>query len=104
MRIMDKQIAELEGKLKTLNFRLKKTGNVSKKDDRTAFERHKVSVEALVMAVVKLKKSIEEQKFANCEDDEAVQEWANEIEKKLLTRGMPVYANWQNELNKSIVI
>ena len=78
---MDKQIAELEGKLKTLNFRLKKTGNVSKKDDRTAFERHKVSVEALVMAVVKLKKSIEEQKFANCEYDEAVQEWANEIEK-----------------------
>ena len=78
---MDKQIAELEGKLKTLNFRLKKTGNVSRRDDRTAFERHKVSVEALVMAVVKLKKSIEEQKFANCEDDQAVQEWANKIEK-----------------------
>ena len=81
LRIMDKQIAELEGKLKTLNFRLKKTGNVSKKDDRTAFEKHKVSIEALVMAVVKLKKSIEEQKFANCEDDQAVLEWANEIEK-----------------------
>ena len=81
LRIMDKQIAELEGKLKTLNFRLKKTGNVSKKDDRTAFEKHKVSIEALVMAVVKLKKSIEEQKFANFEDDQAVQEWANKIEK-----------------------
>ena len=81
LRIMDKQIAELEGKLKTLNFRLKKTGNVSKKDDRTAFEKHKVSIEALVMAVVKLKKSIEEQKFANCEDDQAVQECANKIEK-----------------------
>ena len=77
---MDKQIAELEGKLKTLNFRLKKTGDFSKKDDRTAFEKHKVSFEALVTAVVKLKESIEEQKFANGEDDEAVQEWADEIE------------------------
>ena len=45
---MDKRIAELEGKVKTLNLRLKKTGDVLKKDDRAAFERHKVSVEALV--------------------------------------------------------
>ena len=43
----------LEGKLKTLNFRLKKTGDL----------KDKVSVEALVTAVVKLKESIEEQKF-----------------------------------------
>ena len=73
LEIMDKQIAELEGKLKTLNFRLK-TGDVLKKDDRTAFARHKVSVEALLTAAVKLKESIEEQKFANGEDNEAVQE------------------------------
>ena len=45
---MGKRIAELEGKVKTLNFRLKKTGDVLNKDDRAAFERHKVSVEALV--------------------------------------------------------
>ena len=30
--------------------------------------------------VVKLKESIEEQKFANGEDNEAVQEWADEFE------------------------
>ena len=41
--IMGKQIADLEGKLKTLNFRLKKTGDY----------KDKVSVEALVTAVVK---------------------------------------------------
>ena len=45
--------ADLEGKLKTLNFRLKKTGDL----------KDKVFVEALVTAVVKLKESIEEQKF-----------------------------------------
>lgn len=48
LEIMGKRIAELEGKVKTLNFRLKKTGDVLKKDDRTAFERYKVSVKALV--------------------------------------------------------
>lgn len=53
LEIMETQIAELEGKLKTLNFRLKKTGDL----------KDKVSVEALVTAVVKLKESIEEQKF-----------------------------------------
>ena len=41
--IMGKKIADLEGKLKTLNFRLKKTGDL----------KDKVSVEALVTAVVK---------------------------------------------------
>ena len=48
LEIMGKRIAELEGKVKTLNFRLKKTGDVLKKDDRMAFERYKVSVKALV--------------------------------------------------------
>ena len=102
---------------------MKKTGDVLKKDGRTAFERHKVSVEALVTTVVKLKESTREQKFTNGEGDEAVKEWADEIEQvapqlyktKLSpiiiqnssnpsTKEMPVYANWQNELNKSTVI
>ena len=100
---MDKQIAELEGKLKTLNFRLKKTGDVLKKDDRTAFERHKVSVEAQMTSVVKLKESIEEQKFTNGEDDEAVQAWPTKLS-KLLKKEMLVYANELNKLNKSTVI
>ena len=80
MEIMDKQIADLERKLKTSNFCLKKKGDVSKKNERTASERHKVSVETLMTTVVKLKESIEEQKFANGDDDEAVQEWADKIE------------------------
>ena len=79
--IMDKKIVQLQSKLKTSNFRWKKTRDVLKKDDRTPFERHKVSVEALVTTVVKLKESIEEQKFTNGEEDDvAVQEWADEIE------------------------
>ena len=79
--IMDKKNAQLQSKLKTSNFRWKKTRDVLKKDDRTLFERHRVSVEALVTTVGKLKESIEEQKFTNGEeDDEAVQEWADEIE------------------------
>ena len=86
LEIVDKQIAELEGKLKTLNFRLKKTGDVLKKDDRTAFERHKVSVEALMTTVVRWKECIEEQKFTNGGEDETVKEWADEI-KRVVNEG-----------------
>ena len=39
-----------------------------------------MSVKTLMTTVVKLKESIEEQKFANGDDDEAVQEWADRIE------------------------
>ena len=83
---MGKRIAELEGKVKTLNFRLKKTGDVLKKDDRTAFERHKVSVEALMTTVVRWKECIEEQKFTNGGEDETVKEWADEI-KRVVNEG-----------------
>ena len=38
--------------------------------------------------VVKLKESIEEQKFANADDDEAVQEWADKIE-QVVNEGHP---------------
>ena len=47
---------------------------------RLLTQRHKVSVEAPVTTVVKLKACLEEQKFTNGEDDEAVQEWADEID------------------------
>ena len=59
-----------------------------------------MSVKTLMTTEVKLKESIEEQKFANGDDDEAVQNGPTESN-KLLTKDMPVYANWQYELSKS---
>ena len=73
---MEKQIADLNGKIKTLSFRVKKSVEVVKKHDRVASERHKKSLETMITAVNTLKESIKEKGEA----EEAVQEWATDIE------------------------
>ena len=80
---MGKEKAELGAKIKTLNFRVKKTDEVLQKDDRAALERHRASLESVVTAVTTLKESIEEQMFAEGKDDQAVQEWAEEFEESV---------------------
>ena len=80
---MGKEKAELDAKIKTLNFRVKKTDKVLQKDDRAALERHRASLESVVTAVMTLKESIEEQMFAEGKDDQAVQEWAEEFEESV---------------------
>ena len=80
---MGKEKAELDAKIKTLNFRVKKTDEVLQKDDRAALERHRASLESVVTAVTTLKESIEEQMFAEGKDDQAVQEWAEEFEESV---------------------
>ena len=77
---MEKEKAELNAKIKTLNFRVKQTDEILQKDDRAALERHRTSLESVVTAVTTLKESIEEKKFAEGEDEQAVQEWSEELE------------------------
>jgi len=80
---MKKEIAELDAKIKTLNFRVKKTDEILQKDDRATLERHRASPESVVTAVTTLEEAIEEKKFAEGEDEEAVQEWAEEFEESV---------------------
>ena len=61
---IETQIADLNGKIKTLSFRAEKTGKVLKKDGQKASERHRTSLETMVTAVNTLNKPIEEKKFA----------------------------------------
>ena len=77
---MGPQIADLTGKIKTVNFWLKKTDGILKKADRKASERHRRSLETKVTAVNALKESIEKKKFVNGEDEESVREWSSGIE------------------------
>ena len=77
---MEKQQTELNGKIKTLSFRVKKTDEILQKDDRVALERQKTLLEGMVTAVNTLKESIEEKKFAKGEEEEKVQEWAADVE------------------------
>ena len=76
---MEKQIAELNGKIKTLASGVNKTDEILQKDDRVALERHKTSLESMVTAVNDLKESIEEKKFSKGEDEETVQKWAADV-------------------------
>ena len=76
---MEKQIAELKGKIKILAFRVNKIDEILQKDDRVALERHKTSLESMVTAVNDLKESIEE-KFSKGKDEETVQKWAADVE------------------------
>lgn len=46
-------------------------------------ERHRASLESVVTAVATLKESLEETKFAEGEDKQAVQEWVEEFEESV---------------------
>ncbi|PFX19971.1 hypothetical protein AWC38_SpisGene15593 [Stylophora pistillata] len=56
---------------------------ILQKNDRAALEKHRASFESVVTAVTSLKESIEEKKFAEGEDEQAVQEWAEEFEESV---------------------
>lgn len=80
---MEKEEAELNAKIKTLRFRVKKTEEILQKGDRAASERHRAPLESVVTAVTTLKESIEVKQFAEGEDEQAVQEWAEEFEESV---------------------
>ena len=74
---MEKLISELNAKLKTLSFRIKKTDEIIAKSDKEALERHKVSVANITEAVNAQKEIIEEKKFSKGETEENVSEWGS---------------------------
>ena len=85
---MEKQIAELNGKIKTLALRVNKTDEILRKDDRVALERHKTSLESMVTAVNDLKEYIEEK--------------MQQMLKRQLTRRINACDNWQIKKSRSI--
>ena len=76
-------ISELNGKLKTLRFRINKTEEIINKHDKEASERHQASIANIASAVNTLKESIEEKKFSKGETEEQVIEWGAEAESML---------------------
>ena len=80
---MEKAIADLSGKVKTLNSPLAKTDKLIEESDQEALNRHKLSIDNSVSTVNNLKETIEEEKFAKGESEEQVQEWSTEVEKNL---------------------
>ena len=72
---------ELEGKLRTLEFSVKRSDEVVKTNSSEAISRHKNSI--IAKACHSLKDSIQEQKFVKEETDEQITKWASTIEGKL---------------------
>ena len=65
---LKKQLAELDVKLKALTFRAKRSDEVIEKGEKTAVERQKESIVAIVSTINILKGNIEEAKFGQGED------------------------------------
>ena len=73
---MEKMISELNGKLKTLSFRTKKTDKIIARGD-------KASIANITEAVSTQKESIEEKKFSKGESEEEVSVWGAKGEELL---------------------
>ena len=73
---MEKMISELNGKLKTLSFRTKKTDKIIARGD-------KASIANITEAVSTQKESIEEKKFSKGESEEEVSVWGAKAEELL---------------------
>ena len=80
---MEKQIALLGIKIKTLNFRIDRTEEIIGKRDRQAQERQLGSIATIVDAMNSLKEEIEEKKFAKGEDEEDITSWSRDFEQHL---------------------
>ena len=80
---MEKMISELNGKLKALSFRTKKTDEIIAKGDKEALERHQASIANITEAVSTQKESIEEKKFSKGESEEEVSVWGAKADELL---------------------
>lgn len=79
----EKQLADLESKIRTLKFRLHKTDEVISKGDRQTSERQLASIAGTVTAINELKEAIEENKFGKGESEEDVSQWSITIDQEL---------------------
>jgi len=80
---MEKQLQELDGKLLTLKFTLKKTAEMMTSNNIEAITRHEESIMSKIKAIHALKESIIEQKFTTGESEENITEWSQQIEGNL---------------------
>ena len=78
---MDDQLADINGKIRTLRFALKKTDAVLEKEDEEVFGRQKTAITKMIMAISDLKQAIEEGKFTAGESEEQVSAWGEDIER-----------------------
>ena len=79
----EKQIAELNTKVKLLYFKLNQTDEIVEKRERQSLERHQSSITNIANALDTLKSAVEEKKFTKGESEDEIKTWSEEFEKHL---------------------
>ena len=79
----EKQITELNTKVKLLYFKLNQTDEILEKRERQSLERHQASITTIANALDTLKSAVEEKKFTKGESEEEIKTWSEEFEKHL---------------------
>jgi hypothetical protein len=69
---MEKLLEDLDGKLKTLKYRMSKSDDSITKQDKETLERQRLSVSAISTMVNTLEETIEEKMFLQGKDEEEV--------------------------------
>ena len=79
----EKQIAQLDTKVKMLYFKLNQTDEIVEKRERQSLERHQSSITSIVSAVDTLRSAVEVKKFTKGKSEDAIKTWSGEIKKHL---------------------
>ena len=79
----EKQITELDTKVKMLYFKLHQTDEIVEKRERQSLERHQSSIASIVSAVDTLKSAVEEKKCTKGESENTIKTWSGGIEQHL---------------------
>ena len=80
---VDKKLSELTGKIKALDFAIKKSDEVIDSTKTEILTRQISSITNRIQSIQSLKDEIEEIKFTNGDSEENVQNWAEKIESKI---------------------
>ncbi|CAB3977161.1 Hypothetical predicted protein [Paramuricea clavata] len=82
-KIVDKKLLKLTGKIKALNFAIKKSDEVIDSTKNEVLTRQISSITNRIQAIYALKEEIEEIKFTDNDSEENIQNWAEEIESRI---------------------
>jgi predicted trehalose synthase len=82
-KIVDKKLLELTGKIKALNFAIKKSDEVIDSIKTEVLTRQIGSITNRIQAIHALKEEIEKIKFTDNDSEENIRNWTEEIESRI---------------------
>lgn len=94
----EKQLAELDGEIKMLHFKLNESDDIIEKRDRQALDRHQTAMTSVVTDVESLKTTIEEKKFTKGESEDDITTWSQKLIVEHLAQADEITRRVQKEI------